>query len=177
MMNKGLPIQTVEAFKSELEKNKQQYLAIDTGNNSDEYFHFQFAGKHQRKDAIFDCILSTLRLEHESLLYELAEKKALERFPNYDPSVDAQLINDLEQEMGLYMAEVILEYQESGDIKVQEFLEVDDSAELGIGLDVGLQVETITPAVIEKFINQFNDGTLQLDETFYIFQASEDEEE
>jgi len=79
--------------------------------------------------------------------------------------------------VGLYMAEVILEYQEGGDIKVQEFLEVDDSAEFGIGLDVGLQVETITPIVIERFINRFNEGSLQLDETLYTFQSSEDEEE
>lgn len=176
-MNRGFLAQTIEAFKVELEKNGQPYLAVDPGNNSDEYFHFQFVGKHQHKDVIFDCILSTLRLEHESLLYELAEEKALERFPNYSPTVDGPLANELEEEVGLYMAEVILEYQESGDIKVQEFLEVDDSAEFGIGLDVGLQVETITPVVIERFINRFNEGSFQLDETLYTFQASEDEEE
>jgi len=177
MMNKGILTQTIAAFKLELEKNGQKYLAVDPGNNSDEYFHFHFVGKHQQQDVIFDCILSTLRLEHESLLYELAEEKAMERFPNYSPTADGKLANELEEEVGLYMAEVILEYQEGGDIKVQEFLEVDDSAEFGIGLDVGLQVETITPIVIERFINRFNEGSLQLDETLYTFQSSEDEEE
>jgi hypothetical protein len=56
---------------------------------------------------------------------------------------------------------------------VQEHVDIDEDAEFGISLDVGLHVETITPKVIDKFIKDFNEDKLQLDDTLYSFQAEQ----
>jgi hypothetical protein len=36
-------------------------------------------------------------------------------------------------------------------------------------------VDVITPKTIEKFIKDFNEDTIQLDDTFFSFQTQEDE--
>jgi hypothetical protein len=61
-------------------------------------------------------------------------------------------------------------------VKVQEHVEVDPHLDFGIGLDIGLNVETINSQVIEKFIKEFNEGKLKLDKTLYSFQMEENEE-
>ena len=48
--------------------------------------------------------------------------------------------------------------------------------DFGIGLDAALNVEEITVEVIEKFINDFNNGTLKLDKTAYSFKHGFDED-
>jgi hypothetical protein len=60
---------------------------------------------------------------------------------------------------------------------VAEYIEVDTDFEYGVGLDVGLNVPEITVEVIEKFIEEFNEGTIQLDTTLYSFKLSDDSEE
>jgi hypothetical protein len=42
-------------------------------------------------------------------------------------------------------------------------------------LDISLNVEEITQEVIEKFISDFNAGTLELDPTLYSFTSEEEE--
>ena len=54
-------------------------------------------------------------------------------------------------------------------------MDIDAKIDFGIGLDAGLNVEKITPKVIEKFIKEFNEDTLSLDETLYSFQTEDEE--
>jgi hypothetical protein len=68
-----------------------------------------------------------------------------------------------------------MELEEDESVKVKEHIEIDEKAEFGISLDVGLHVEKITPHVIEKFIKEYNADTLQLDETSYSFQTEDEE--
>ena len=46
-----------------------------------------------------------------------------------------------------------------------------------MGLDVGLNVDKITPEVIEKFIKDFTNDTLELDPTYFSFQMEGDDDE
>lgn len=55
-------------------------------------------------------------------------------------------------------------------LKVAEFVEIDYDFEFGIGIDAALNVDEITVEVIEKFISDFNNGTLKLDKTLYSFK-------
>jgi len=73
------------------------------------------------------------------------------------------------------MAEVIMELEEEDAVKVKEHVEIDTNSEFGISLDVGLQAEKITPKIIEKFIKDYNEDNLKLDETLYSFQTEDQE--
>jgi hypothetical protein len=155
---------------------------VEEDGNSDEYFHFYFIGKHKGQEVIYDTALYTLRLEHESEMYEIAEHRAVQHFPNYkkityeeDENGDLKELDSEEEEIGLYMAEVILELQEDEAVKVQEHVDIDEHAEFGISLDVGLHIEKITSQVIEKFIRDYNEDKLQLDDTLYTFEAEEEQ--
>lgn len=55
-------------------------------------------------------------------------------------------------------------------------MEWDPNIDYGIGLDIGLNVEKITPKVIEKFIKDFNEETLKLDKTLYSFQTEDEDD-
>jgi uncharacterized alkaline shock family protein YloU len=66
-----------------------------------------------------------------------------------------------------------MELEEEGAVKVKEHSDKDIHVDFGIALDIGLHVEEISDAVIEKFIDEYNKGTLQLDETLYTFQMKE----
>jgi len=73
-------------------------------------------------------------------------------------------------EAELMMEELIQEMEDEETIKVSEFVETDFEFDFGIGIDAALNVEEITVEVIEKFITDFNNGTLNLDKTLYSFK-------
>ena len=50
---------------------------------TDEFAHFYFLGFHDGKEVLFDTVLYTLRMQHESELFEMAEHKAAQHFPQY----------------------------------------------------------------------------------------------
>ncbi len=183
ILNPGFEPATIADYRAKMKEKNMLFWAVEEEGNSDEYFHFYFIGKYKDQEIIYDAAIYTLRLEHESELYEIAERKAALHFPGYkkiiyeeDENGDLRELDDIQEEIGLYMAEVILELQEEDQVKVQEHVEINDDAEFGIRLDVGLHVDKITPLVLERFIKNFNEDKLQLDETLYTFQAEEEEQ-
>ncbi len=117
-------------------------------------------------------------------MFEIAEHRAAKHFPEYrkisyeeDENGNLKALDDLEEEIGLFMAEVIVSLEEEGEVQVKEQVEIDQHLDFGIGLDACLHVEEITPAVISKFIEQYNEDTLKLDPMYYSFQTEPDEAE
>lgn len=162
----------------------KNYVLDQEDEQSDEYAHFYFIGVYEGRDVIYDAVIYTLRLHHESELFEIAEHRAAQHFPeykkiNYDEDDDGNLqsLDALEEEIGLYMAEVIMELEEEESVKVSEHVDQDVHAEFGISLDVGLHVEQVTHEIISKFIRDFNDDNLKLDPTLYSFQTQDQEAE
>lgn len=160
----------------------KSYLLIEDDDASDEYQHFYFVSNREGKEVLVDTVLCTLRLEHERQLYEIAEEKAFEQFPAYkqwleaeQPATDAAA-QQMEEEVGLFIADVMMGLQDEDSVKVQEYVEEVEDAELGIGLDVALHRDRITPQVIEKFIADYNADALVLDDTLYSFQTEEEDE-
>ena len=92
-----------------------------------------------------------------------------------DENGNLETLDPLEEEIGLFMAEVIMELEEDETVKVKEHVDMDENAEFGISLDVGLHVEQITDKIIEKFIRDFNEDTLKLDPTLYSYQTEDQE--
>lgn len=163
---------------SKLKSSGQLFILDEEDELTDEYAHFYFSGTHEGKEALFDTILYTLRMQHESELFEIAEHKAAQHFPHYkkikyeeDENGNLKTLDDLEEEIGLYMAEVMMELEEDGEIKVKEHVDLDLNHDCGIGLDVGLHIDKVTPKIIESFIRDFNADQLTLDRGLYSFQT------
>jgi len=171
----------IEEYKAKIKASGKLYVVDAQDENTEEYAHFYFIGLFEGKEVVYDVVLYTLRLQHESEMFEIAEHRAAKHFPQYkkiayeeDENGNLETLDPLQEEIGLFMAEVIMELEEDEAVKVKEHIEIDDKADLGIGLDVGLHVSEITPDVINKFIRNFNDDTLQLDETLYSFQTQDE---
>ncbi len=180
--NKGFEPDTINEYKTRIAEKGKRFIFDDEDENSDEYAHFYFVGKFEGKDVIYDAVIYTLRLQHESELYEIAEHRAAKHFPQYkkinyeeDENGNLETLDPLEEEIGLYMAEVIMELEEDEAVKVQEHVDIDTNSEFGISLDVGLHREKITEEVIERFIRDYNEDALNLDTTFYSFQTQDEE--
>ena len=180
--NKGFDPETIREYKAKIRSAQEGFLLSEKNENNDENVHFYFIGKFEGNEVIYDAVLYTLRLQHQSDLFEIAEHQAAKHFPQYrkiaykeDENGNLQPLDELEEEIGLYMAEVILDLEEEDQLKVKEHVDIDPKIDFGIGLDAGLNVEKITPTVIEKFIKDFNEDTLSLDETLYSFQTEDEE--
>jgi len=179
-VNKGFEPSTIQDHKVRMKALGRNFLFDDEDENTEEYGHFYFVGKYEGKEVVYDAVIYTLRLHHESEMYEIAEHRAARHFPDYkkityeeDENGNLTALDPIEEEIGLFMAEVILELEEEGTVKVKEHVDMDVNVEFGISLDVGLHVESITTQVIEKFIKEFNEDSLKLDPTLYTFETQE----
>lgn len=181
-VNRGFNPEVILEYEKKMKALGQSFLEDDKDDNSEEYFHFHFIGKHNGKDVIYDAVMYTLRLQHESEMFEIAEHRAAKHFPNYrkityeeDENGNLSALDDEEEEIGLFMAEVIMELEEEETVKVKEHVDLDTHVDFGVALDIGLHIERITPEVIQKFIHDFTNDTLILDTTLYSFQTKGEE--
>lgn len=176
-MNEGFDPIEIEELRKECEQEGQNYVIVedeDGMNDSGEFAHFQFVGKYEGKDVIYDAVMGTLRLNHSSLVFEEAEIRMKKAYPNYVELEKRKPNYKEDEEMELMLEEIIEELEEEEVIQVSEFVEVETDFEYGIGLDVALNVEEIDNEVITKFVNDFNAGTLNLDKTLYSFTSEEE---
>lgn len=160
----------------------KSYKIIPSEDNSEEFVNFYFIGMHEGREVIYDAALYTLRLHHSSEVYELAEHRAAKKFPNFkgihyeeDENGNLKPLSADEEEIGLYITEMIMELEEEEEVKVQEFIDIDTNHDYGLGLDAALNLDRIDEQTISKFVKEFNEDTIELDDTLYAFQ-SEDEE-
>ncbi|RZS97561.1 hypothetical protein [Cecembia calidifontis] len=181
--NEGFNPEHIEALKKELAASKKTYKINESEDNSDEFVNFYFVGMYEGKEVIYDAALYTLRLHHSSELYELAEHEAAKKFPNFkgikyeeDENGNLKPLSSEEEEIGWFITEIIMEMEEEEAVKVQEFVDIDTNHDYGIGLDAALNLEYIDDKVIAKFVKDFNDDTLVLDDTLYSFQSEEEED-
>lgn len=180
--NEGFDPKVIAEYQKQMTKLGQSYVLESEADNTDEFANFYFVGILEGKQVLYDTILFTLRLHHNSELFEIAEHKAAKRFPEFktikyeeDENGDLSDLNENEEEIGLYMTEVILDLEEEEAVKVNEHIELDSNLDFGVGLEACLNIDEITHDVIEKFIKEFNNDTLKLDPTLYSFQTEEDE--
>lgn len=178
--NEGFDAEEIQKLKEEIKASGQQYVIIDSEDNNDEFVNFYFIGMYEGKETIYDAALYTLRMQHNSEVFELAQHRVAQKFPEYkeidykeDENGDIAPLNDLEEEIGLYLTEVMDELEEEEAVKVKEHVDIDPHLDYGIGLDAGLNVDIISPQIIEKFIDDYNEDNLKLDDTHYSFQFEE----
>lgn len=180
--NKGFDPEVIKEYTLKMKSLGLDYVMDDDEESNNEYAHFYFIGKFEGKDVVYDTAIYTLRLHHESELYEIAEHQAAKHFPEFkkityeeDENGNLAALDPLQEEIGLYMAEVIMSLEEEEAVKVKEHVDLDVNTDFGISLDVGLHVDKITPKIIEKFIKDFNEDNLRLDDTLYSYQTQDQE--
>jgi hypothetical protein len=178
--NKGFEPKTIHEYKNKMKSLGKAWLEDEEDERNDEYRHFYFIGLYEGREVVYDTVMYTLRLQHESELFEIAEHRAAQHFPEYkkityeeDENGNLAALDPLEEEIGLYIAEVIMELEEEEAVKVKEHVDLDVNTDFGVSLDVGLQREKITDREVEKFIQDFNEDTLDLDENLYSFQTQD----
>lgn len=181
--NDGFLPKNIEELKQELKSNNKSFKIIPSEDNTDEYVNFYFIGKYEGKEVIYDAVLYTLRLHYQSELYELAEHEAAKKFPNYegikyneDENGNLIPLKTEEEEIGWFITEMIMDMEEEGAVKVQEFLDLDTHHDYGIGLDAALNLESLDEKAIEDFVEAYNEDSLELDDTFYTFESEEEED-
>jgi len=181
--NKGFDLTELGKVRNQTAKSGKTFVLVESEDNSDDFKNFLFIGKLEGRDVIYDAAIYTLKVQHNSEVYEIAEHEAAMKFPDYkkinyeeDENGNIESLEDLEEELGLFMAEVMEEIEEEERVKVKEHVEIDLNNDFGIGLDVGLNVEVVDDRVISDFIVKFNDDEVKLDPTFYSFQLDHDED-
>src|SRR5688500_15460691 len=178
--NKGFDPQMIQEYKDKMKASGTAWLKDEEDEHNDEYTHFYFIGMYEGKEVIYDTVMYTLRLQHESELFEIAEHRAAQHFPEYkkiayeeDENGNLATLDPLEEEIGLFIAEVIMELEEEESVKVKEHVDMDPNTDFGVALDIGFHLEKITAHDIERFIRNFNEDTLELDETISSFQTQD----
>lgn len=179
--NKGFDAAVIDDYRARIKAAGVNYLLNEEDETTDEYARFYFLGQYEGRDVVYDAVIYTLRLQHESEMFEIAEHRAAQHFPEYkkityeeDENGNLENLDPLEEEIGLYLAEVIMELEEEEAVKVKEHVDSDEGTDFGVALDAGLHVERVTPQVIEKFIRDYNEDSISLDDTLYSFQTQDE---
>lgn len=163
------------SLRKKIAAGSTNHVVDDSEGPMEECAHFYFVGQWKGADTVFDAVLSTLRLEHESELHEAATRQVLNKYPAFQRVLDGKDLDEKETQAILnYFEEVVDEMEDDDEIKVKEFVEVDEENEIGVGLDAALHVEAITPEVLRKFVEDYNAGKLVLDPSMYSFQRAEE---
>ena len=178
--NPGLDPKEIEQLKKECAETGQKFVYFedelnDESDNVEEFVHVQFIGEYKGQEAIFDAVIYSLRLHYNSIVYETAERKALKTYPLYVPMENRdetyEANEDMDDEVELYITELIEEIEENEEVKLSEHLETDEDFEYGIGLDVCLNVDEINDKIVTKFVDEYLAGTIKLDQTMYSFKT------
>src|SRR5687767_5927088 len=83
-INKGFEPDVISDYRRKMKALGVTFLADESDDNSDESLHFYFVGKDDEgQEVVFDAVMYTLRLQHESEMFEIAEHRAANHFPDY----------------------------------------------------------------------------------------------
>ena len=64
--NKGFDPQVIHDFKARIQASGRGYVMDEEDENTEEYVHFYFVGVYEGKEVVYDAVMYTLRLQHES---------------------------------------------------------------------------------------------------------------
>ena len=165
-----------EAIIDELRKSDGLFYIDPNDEVTEDFAHFYFVHPLKGEEVIYDVALYTLQMHYNSELFEIAEQEAEKRFPDFkkinsEQELEDQDLSEFEEEVGLFMAEVVMELEDEEAIKVSEHIDVDTENPVGIGLDVGLNVSEIDKECIDRFIHDYTSNSIELDKTLFSFQS------
>lgn len=169
-MNKGLEQSEIERIKGLCQSAGRNFVYNTDEERDENFVHFFFVGEHEGKPVVFNGFMYSLEMEYISTLYDAAQSVLMERTPEFTEedfeSESAEIIEQIEA--------VVSELEDAGDVQVQEFVEVDDSVDYGIGVNVCLNLLDITDEDVAGFVKSYTEGTLELDQTNYSFDFDDE---
>ncbi|MBD0405271.1 hypothetical protein [Flammeovirga sp. EKP202] len=157
----------ISKVKGQIQKTGKPFVFTAPEDNDESQVQFQFLGSKDGKEVVYDAFLYTLEMEYFAKIHEEATQLVIDENPKFKGAdfdvMDGPHIDALE--------EISAELAKSDEYDVAEFIEErpEDADEDGIPLDVCLNVTSITEEAIVKFVTEFNEGTLKLDDTVYSF--------
>src|SRR6478735_1298316 len=84
LKNRGFEPEVIGDYKRKMKALGLPFLTVDEEENTDESLHFYFVGKDDNGiEVVYDAMIYTLRLQHESEMFEVAEHRAAQHFPDY----------------------------------------------------------------------------------------------
>ncbi|MCS7005733.1 MAG: hypothetical protein NZM38_10475 [Cytophagales bacterium] len=170
-MNKGYDAEEIAKIKELCRKAGQNFIYNEEEENDENAARIFFVGNYNGQEVIFDAFIYTLEMEYTLNIYDVAEAILMAENPKLKKEDFEKLEGKLVEELDALAEQISFD----SDFDVQEFIQYDESADYGVGLDVCLNWKSVTKERIEKFIDEFNKGTFQLDKTFYSFSLSGDE--
>jgi len=182
-MKKTIPFDNTDcnSIRNYLIKNQLEWTYDYSEEQNEEAAFFFFSGTHKGKEVVFDVFLMPLSVYYMALAEEMADQEVQKLFPEYQGYESADRLPEKKmEEIWEKKAEIIAEIEAEGDLKVQEFIEIDDSeideaqSDLMVLLTVALNVDEINEEVIDKFVKEYKANTLQLDENLYSFSIKDD---
>lgn len=167
-MNLGFTQEEIDKLKRECSEENAPYVLVEDGielDDTGEYSQFQFVGKKDGKEVIYDVGMMTTRLVHSSLLLTEAEAMVAKKYRDFVPLEDRTEGYKVNIQADELIQEYIEELEEEETVTVAEFMSFDENYDFGIGLEVALHAEEINDKVIRDFIDHFNNDSLKLDNT------------
>ena len=174
--NPGFSQAEIQKLREECEAEGQIFVMVEDElelADSGEYLQFQFIGKYEGKEVIYDAALFTLELHYQSQLMEMAEQRVAKMHKGFVPLDERKPGYRVKPEIDELVQEFMEEVEEEDSLKVSEFIELDADFEFGIGLEVALNVEEINSQLIAEFIKDFNAGTCKPDTNLYSFKQED----
>ncbi|OHX67774.1 hypothetical protein [Flammeovirga pacifica] len=153
--------------KSACQAAGKSFIYSSPEENDDSQVQFQFISTKGGEEKLMDAFLYTLEMEYVMKLHEEAVQHVINENPKF---ADA----DFDTMDGPHMDavdEAIVTLSKDDTYDVGEFVEERPEDEEGNGtpIDICLHVAEVTDEVVEKFVKEYNDGSLKIDETVRSF--------
>jgi hypothetical protein len=175
--NQGYDQSEINALREEMAATGNFFVYKNDYEPDETFAEFLFIGEHEGKPVIYDCMLYLLSMAYENKLLEMAEEQAREHNPAWGKYLDSGDEDSYPEELEDFIAYALVDLEEDNAVMVKEEVLFDFDFEYGIGLEVSLNRELITPDEINRFVTSFNNGSLKLDPTLYSFESEDDEDE
>lgn len=170
-----------DSIRNYLKENQLEWTYDYAEEQNEDSAVFFFDGIYKGKKAIFDVFLMPLSFHYMALAEEIADQEVQKIFPEYKGYDSVNKLSEKKmEEIWEKKAEIIAEIEAEGDLKVQEFIEIDDSdfeeeqGDLIVLLTAALNIDEVNKEVIDKFVKDYKNNSLQLDENLYSFSIDED---
>ncbi len=164
----------VAKIKELCAKRKQNFVYNEEENSNEDEAFFFFPGQHEGREVVFNAYLYPLESEYMLNLMESAIERVIQKFPH----LKAEDFDMDQQGPHMDMLEEVLdELSNDEDFGVQEFVEIGEETDQGVEINICLNVSEVTKDVISKFVDDFNSGKLELDDTVYSFPIDENYDE
>lgn len=182
-MKKTIPFDNTNcsSIRNYLIQNQLDWAYDYSEEQNEEAAFFFFAGIHKGKEVIFDVFMMPLALHYMALAEEIADQEVQKLFPEYQGYENADRLPEKKMdEIWEKKAEIMAEIEAEGDLKVQEFIEIDDTEieeakdDLIVMLTVVLNIDEVSKQTIDKFVKEYKNNTFQLDENLYSFSIEDE---